>query len=92
MRYWVGITDEGWASYLRAIEPPVDEVNFWHPGGGRPITLSTGDLWVFKRKVSLGGEIIGGAWYVHWSQITPTLAWDGNDNLNRPHFGTAVIA
>ncbi|MEO6579106.1 MAG: hypothetical protein ABIO99_09455 [Candidatus Limnocylindria bacterium] len=39
MRYWVGITDWDWFSYL-AERPELPEVNFWQPSAGRrPVTL-----------------------------------------------------
>lgn len=34
MRGFVANTDYDWFTYLRAIEPPIDEVNFWKPGSG----------------------------------------------------------
>src|SRR5580765_8084741 len=34
MRGYVGNTDFDWFTYLRTIEPPIDEVNFWKPGSG----------------------------------------------------------
>jgi putative restriction endonuclease len=32
MRGYIAKTDYDWFRFLRAIEPPVDEVNFWRPG------------------------------------------------------------
>jgi putative restriction endonuclease len=34
MRGYVANTDYDWFTYLRAIRPPIDEVNFWKPGSG----------------------------------------------------------
>ena len=81
MRYWVGVTDDAWATYLRSIEV-ADEVNFWQPGGIRPITLRPGDLWVFKRHVRNGGQVIGGGYFAHWTTVTPTLAWEAFGDRN----------
>lgn len=34
MHGFVANTDYDWFTYLRAIEPPIDEVDFWKPGSG----------------------------------------------------------
>ena len=81
MRFWVANTDFRWFSFLRA-RGGVDEVNFWQPNKVKPVELAPGSLWLFKRRVSEGGRIMGGAFFAHYSAITPRLAWDAFGELN----------
>ena len=75
MRYWVGNTDFSWYRYLASLAP-IDEVNFWQPHKVRPVTLPTGAPWLFKLHVRKGGYIVGGAYFAHYTTLTPRLAWD----------------
>ncbi len=34
MRFWAGVTDNAWFSFLS--QPAPDEVNFWQPGALQP--------------------------------------------------------
>ena len=76
MRYWVGITDYDWFSFLAArLELP--EVNFWQPSAGRrPVTLETGALFLFKLHASHGGSIVGGGFFAHYSALPVRMTWD----------------
>ena len=57
MRGYVGNTDYDWFTYLRAIEPPIDEVNFWKPGSRTGFgALSPGEPFFFKLNRSLNAE------------------------------------
>src|SRR5258708_29796582 len=48
MRFYVGITDEDWFSYLSG-GGTADEVNFWQPSGGRQFrVLQPGEPFLFK--------------------------------------------
>ena len=39
MRFWVGVTDNGWFSFLAG--SGLDEVNFWRPSGKPPFDFTT---------------------------------------------------
>lgn len=74
MKFWVGITDKKWFSFLSAISP--DEVNFWQPGGGRTFKLEPGAPFLFKLH-SPDNFIVGGGFFVRYSaQIPLSLAWE----------------
>ena len=81
MRYWVANTDVAWLSYLATLSP-IDEVNFWQPNTVRPITLPVGAPWLFKLHVREGGWVAGGAYFAHYTTITPRFAWEAFGNLN----------
>ena len=76
MRYWVGITDYDWFSFLSAI-PELPEVNFWQPSARRrPVHLEPGALFLFKLHASRGSWIVGGGFFAHYSALPVRLAWD----------------
>ena len=76
MRYWVGITDYDWISFL-ANRPELPEVNFWQPSaGGRPVTLEPGALFLFKLHAPHGGYIVGGGFFAHYSALPVRMTWD----------------
>lgn len=75
MRYWLANTDFEWFSFLAA-RAPLEEVNFWQPSHGRPVTLPVGAPWLFKLHNRRGGQIVGGAFFAHWTTLTLRLAWD----------------
>jgi putative restriction endonuclease len=74
VRFWVANTDAAWVAFLRQEQP--DEVNFWQPNAVRPITLDPGAPWLFKRHNRDGGQIVGGAFFAHFTAITPRFAWE----------------
>lgn len=80
MRYWIANTDRAWFEYLAGIQP--DEVNFWQPNAVRPITLTEGAPWLFKLHVREGGWIVGGAFFAHYTTMTPRFAWDAFREAN----------
>lgn len=81
MRYWVANTDDSWFNFLASLAP-IDEVNFWQPNKVRPVTLETGAPWLFKLHVRKGGYIVGGAFFAHYTTLTPRLAWDAFGQAN----------
>jgi putative restriction endonuclease len=89
VRYWVANTDRKWFEFLAAARP--DEVNFWQPNAVRPITLNAGAPWLFKLHVREGGMIVGGAFFAHYTTMTPRFAWDAFQTANgAPTFETFV--
>jgi hypothetical protein len=82
MRYWVGLTDYDWYTYL-ASRPDVDEVNFWQPSAGRQaVLLPVGAPFLFKLHARDGGWIIGGGTFVRYTKLSPHFAWDAFGDLN----------
>jgi putative restriction endonuclease len=75
VRYWVANTDREWFQFLAA-RAPLDEVNFWAPNKVQPIKLPEGAPWLFKFHVRNGGWIVGGAYFAHYTTITPRFAWE----------------
>ena len=74
MKFWVGVTDNKWYQFLSQLRP--DEVNFWQPGGtppfkGAPIGLP----FLFKLKRPYN-HIAGGGFFVTYSSLPLSLAWD----------------
>lgn len=80
MKIWVGVTDEGWFNYLRVRNP--DEVNFWQPRGGREFrALQPGELFLFKLH-SPKNYIVGGGFFVRYSPLPCSLAWEAFGEKN----------
>ncbi len=76
MRGFVANTDYDWFTYLRAIEPPVDEVNFWKPGSGTNFgALVPGEPLFFKLKAPYNA-IAGFGYFAHFSRLPVSMVWD----------------
>jgi putative restriction endonuclease len=75
MRGFVANTDYDWFAFLRAIEPPIDEVNFWRPGEASFKMLQPGEP-VFFRLKSPRNAIGGFGTFVHFSRLPSSVAWD----------------
>ena len=91
MRYWIANTDSSWLAFLRAERP--EEVNFWQPNAVRPVTLSPNSPWLFKRHNRDGGGIVGGAFFAHFTSISPRFAWDAFGRANgAPDFESFMTA
>lgn len=74
MKLWVGVTDKEWFDYLTLQRP--DEVNFWQPSGSRNFrVLQPGEPFLFKLH-SPENYIVGGGFFVRYSALPASLAWD----------------
>lgn len=73
MNLFLGVTDPDWYRFVRDISPP--EVNFWRPSGQRFSALDPGEPFLFKLK-SPFNAIAGGGFFVRFTQLPLTLAWD----------------
>jgi putative restriction endonuclease len=73
---FVAITDNDWFRFLRAIEPPIDEVNFWKPSGEHSFrALQLGEPIFFKLKAP--HNAIGGfGYFAHFSKLPVSMAWE----------------
>jgi putative restriction endonuclease len=75
MRGFVANTDYDWFTYLRAIEPPIDEVNFWKPGSGTSFhALLPGEPLFFKLKAPYKA-IAGFGYFAHFSRLPVSMVW-----------------
>jgi putative restriction endonuclease len=80
MKIWVGVTDEEWFTRLSQLQP--DEVNFWQPSGSRAFrALQPGELFLFKLH-SPKNAIVGGGYFVRYSALPASLAWDAFGEKN----------
>lgn len=76
MRGFVANTDYDWFTFLRSIEPPIDEVNFWKPGSETPFkALTPGEPFLFRLK-SPRNAIAGFGYFAHFSFLPVSMAWD----------------
>lgn len=74
MKMFVGVTDFDWFRTLK--QANCDEVNFWKPGGRTNFkVLNQGDLFLFKAH-SPRNYIIGGGFFLKFSILPASLAWD----------------
>lgn len=79
MRFYVGVTDFDWYSFLSAQQP--DEVNFWQPSARRFGVLEENAPFIFKLK-SPHNAIAGGAFFVRYVSLPLKLAWDAFQEKN----------
>ena len=79
-QFYVGVTDARWFRYLAARAP--DEVNFWIPSpkaGFRALPES--GLFLFKLHYP-ENFVVGGGFFVRYTRLPLTLAWDAFGNKN----------
>jgi putative restriction endonuclease len=88
MNVYVYPTDHDWFRFLRA-RSPVDEVNFWQPGGTTLFTrLDPGELFIFRLKHPIK-KIAGGGIFRHSTLFPLKLAWDSfGENNGVPDFSS----
>lgn len=74
MKYWVGVTDNGWFEFLS--KSGVDEVNFWQPKGKAAYAgLQPGSPFLFKLKRPFN-HIAGGGYFVKSTSLPLSIAWE----------------
>jgi len=80
MKFWVGVTDNGWFEFLSKSQP--DEINFWKPSGkGEFKVLAPGELFLFKLH-SPSNFIVGGGVFVRHLNIPLSMAWEAFGEKN----------
>ena len=80
MKYWVGVTDNGWFEYLSRAD--VDEVNFWQPRGKVAFSgLKPGSPYLFKLKRPFN-HIAGGGYFVKSTSLPLSIAWEAFGQKN----------
>jgi putative restriction endonuclease len=88
---FVANTDFDWFTFLRAIEPPIVEVNFWKPGSGMNFgALIPGEPLFFKLKAP-HNAIAGFGYFAHFSRLPVSMVWQvyGVANGARSYGGDA---
>jgi putative restriction endonuclease len=88
MQGYVANTDFDWYSFLRDAEPPLRDVNFWKPSAEVGFgALSPGEPFFFKLKKP-HYAICGFGFFVHYSHLPASLAWEVYGQANgAPTFG-----
>src|SRR5438105_2242287 len=88
MRGFIGNTDYEWFTFLRSVEPPIGEVNFWRPGAVRFRALQSGEPVLFRLKAPRNA--IGGFGYFSiYSYLPLSVAWSTYGTANgAADFGT----
>lgn len=79
MNFYVGVTDSNWFHQLSTQK--VDEVNFWNPGGTSFRALKENELFLFKLHYP-ENAIVGGGFFVRFSLLPPSLAWQAFKEKN----------
>lgn len=79
MRFFIGVTDNDWFSYLSNLQP--DEINFWRPGGTPFRALEPGGLFLFKLHSPLN-FIAGGGYFVRYTKLPLSIAWSAFGQKN----------
>lgn len=80
MKFWAGVTDTEWFSFLAA--RGLDEVNFWRPSPGPYFTnLPAGTPFLFKLKAPYN-HIAGGGFFVQYSSLPLDMAWEAFGEKN----------
>ncbi len=79
MKYFIGVTDNEWYSYLASLKP--EEVNFWRPSGMGFKAIDVGSPFLFKLHSPLN-YITGGGFFVKAEKLPLSIAWKVFGNKN----------
>lgn len=80
MKFWTGVTDNEWFTFLS--ERNLDEVNFWRPSPGPYFTnLPAGTPFLFKLKAPFN-HIAGGGFFAQYSTLPIEMVWDAFGEKN----------
>lgn len=75
VRAYVGVTDGDWYQFL-AVEPMLNEVNFWRPGDVREFrVLTPGEPFFFKTHYP-HNRVVGGGFYSGFAKLRLSEAWE----------------
>jgi len=81
VKAYVAITDNDWFRFLK-YRSPLDEVNFWQPGGNRIFkALDPGEPLLFKLHHPQNA-IAGVGLFTHFSLLPVSLAWEAFEEKN----------
>jgi putative restriction endonuclease len=79
VKFYIGNTDKDWFDFLA--ERDLGSVNFWKPGTSSFRVLESGDLFLFRLKSPIN-KIAGGGFFVNFTQLPLTTAWDAFEQEN----------
>lgn len=79
LNIYIGVTDKNWYEQLK--REKADEVNFWNPGASPFKALKENELFLFKLHYPYN-MIVGGGFFVRYTQLPPFLAWDAFGRKN----------
>lgn len=80
MKFYVGVTDNDWFRFLSQRRP--DEVNFWRPSSTNTFrAIEPGAPFLFKLHSPVN-YIIGGGFFVAYSTLPLSLAWEAFGEKN----------
>jgi putative restriction endonuclease len=82
MNLFLAVTDNDWFRFLRS-QGPLDEVNFWRPGGEAGFrALHPGEPLLFKLH-SPQDYVVGGGFFTHFSRSMPvSRVWEAFGERN----------
>jgi len=81
VKAYVAVTDNQWFRFLRDLAP-LDEVNFWQPGGNRVFkALQVGQPFLFKLHHP-ENFIVGGGFFIRAWLLESSLAWKAFEEKN----------
>ena len=75
MHFFLGVTDLTWYNHLSSQVPPVQEVNFWRPGGQTFGAVPEGSPFLFKLKAPIN-KIAGVGFFRTSLKLPVRLAWE----------------
>lgn len=96
---YVGITDTNWMKFIKEQKDNIDRyINFWTPGTKTFKAIQPGELFLFKlhAKKAKGenGEIVGGAYFDGFEQMSVSEAWNrfgyGNGTTSQFELKSAI--
>jgi putative restriction endonuclease len=73
VKFYIGVTDPRWFSYLSQTNP--EDVNFWRPGGQAFKAVEQSAPFVFKLKGRIN-KIVGLGFFYQFIRLPITVAWD----------------
>ncbi|HUF36200.1 MAG TPA: hypothetical protein VMN37_09630, partial [Gemmatimonadales bacterium] len=88
MKVYVYPTDHSWFQYLKG-RGPLEEVNFWQPGGSAVFRrLDVGDFLIFRLKSPIN-MLAGGGVFASSSVVPIGVAWEAfEENNGTPDYPT----
>lgn len=79
MKFYIGVTDYNWFTFLSELNP--EDVNFWQPGGGSFKIVDNGAPFLFKLK-SPYNAIAGVGFYFRHTSLPISIAWESFGERN----------
>lgn len=76
LRGFVANTDYDWFTFLRGLQPPIDEVNFWKPGSDLAFKALLPGQPIFFRLKAPRNVIAGFGYFAHFSFLPVSMAWN----------------